>query len=118
MMKVNILGTDYKITKKKYDEDADFEKLECCGYCDSVTKEIIHCDMNTYPNYESESSEYITGVERSTLRHEVIHAFLSESGLEQSTLSVDSWARNEEMVDWFALQSPKIFKAFMNAGVI
>ena len=28
-----------------------------------------------------------------------------------------AWAQNEEMVDWFAIQSPKIFRAFREAGV-
>jgi hypothetical protein len=37
-------------------------------------------------------------------RHEVIHAFLCESGL----LHNSDWATDEEMVDWFAIQLPKI----------
>ena len=28
------------------------------------------------------------------------------------------WAKNEEMVDWFAIQSPKIFKLFEKEGLI
>ncbi len=39
-------------------------------------------------------------------RHEIIHAFLSESGLK----SCSSWATNEEMIDFFAIQFPKIVK--------
>ena len=35
-----------------------------------------------------------------------------ESGLDSNSNSADSWATNEEMVDWFAIQSPKIFKVF------
>ena len=42
----------------------------------------------------------------------IIHAFLLESGLDSNSNSADSWAVNEEMVDWFAIQSPKIFKLF------
>lgn len=37
-------------------------------------------------------------------RHEIIHAFLEESGLADNS----EWARNEEMIDWFAIQLPKI----------
>ena len=38
--------------------------------------------------------------------------FLKESGLDHSANSVDNWANNEEMIDWFALQLPKIFKVY------
>lgn len=40
-------------------------------------------------------------------RHELIHAFLYESGLHEQCY----WATNEEIVDWIAIQLPKIFRA-------
>jgi hypothetical protein len=40
-----------------------------------------------------------------------------ESGLNGSANAVDCWARNEEMVDWFALQMPKLVKTFCELGV-
>ena len=47
-----------------------------------------------------------------TLRHEIVHAFFNESGLKESSNGCESgWAKNEEMVDWIALQLPKIYKA-------
>ena len=53
------------------------------------------------------------------LRHEIIHAFLSESGLEASGNSFGgSWAQNEEMVDWIAIQAPKLFAAFSEVDAI
>ena len=52
------------------------------------------------------------------LRHEIIHAFLNESGLSDSSNSVEAWAKNEEMVDWFAIQSPKIFKVFQDLDIL
>lgn len=51
-------------------------------------------------------------------RHEIMHAFLYESGLDGQSCNVDCWAKNEEMIDWFALQSKKIFKAFKKAGAL
>ena len=42
------------------------------------------------------------------VRHEVIHAFLSECGLDASNAPAPAWAENEEMVDWFALMWPRI----------
>lgn len=40
--------------------------------------------------------------------------FLFESGLAENS----EWAQNEEMVDWFACQAPKIYVAFRAAGAI
>ena len=47
-------------------------------------------------------------------RHEIIHAFLFESGLAENSY----WAQNEEMVDFFAIQAPKLFKAFKAADAL
>ena len=41
-------------------------------------------------------------------RHEIIHAFLYESGLSHNS----EWANNEEMIDWIAIQFSKMLKAF------
>ncbi|MFD1464645.1 hypothetical protein ACFQ4L_00875 [Lapidilactobacillus mulanensis] len=43
-------------------------------------------------------------------RHELIHAFLCESGLAENS----DWAQNEEVVDWIARQFPKLFETFKN----
>ena len=51
------------------------------------------------------------------IRHEIVHAFLYESGLDVNSLSGGAWAKNEEMVDWMAIQIPKILKAFQEAGI-
>ena len=47
-------------------------------------------------------------------RHEIIHAFLFESGLAENS----NWAQNEEMVDFFAIQFPKLLKAFEQADAL
>ena len=48
-----------------------------------------------------------------------MHAFLNESGLQSAANACDgSWARNEEMVDWFAIQSPKIYKVFAELDIL
>ena len=52
------------------------------------------------------------------LRHEVLHAFLFESGLSETAGFSGCWATNEEMVDWFAIQSPKIFEVFSELDLI
>ena len=75
--------------------------------------------MRTFPNYEDESEERCKEEEKGILRHELIHAFLSESGLSYSSLNYSSgWAKNEEMVDFFAIQFPKIAKVFKELKII
>ncbi len=116
-MFVNVLGTQYAVLIKKYDEDKAFERLR--GYCDGVLKTIVVCDPSTFPGYEGEPQEYLDACKKETLRHELVHAFLDESGLEACAVTVDgSWAKNEEMIDWIALQGPKLYKAWKEAGAI
>lgn len=118
-MKVNILGTEYEIEVKKYDEEECFERSSICGFCDGYAKKIVICDMHTYKGWENELEETVVGCQRSTLRHEIVHAFFNESGLQDCTFRCDyGWAKNEEMVDWLAIQIPKIHKAFEQVGCL
>lgn len=115
-MTVNILGTSYTLTVKKYDEDKAFELRSIDGYCDGLTKQIVVCDMTTYKGWEHEPQETAAAAQRQTVRHEIVHAFFEESGLSDSGLQYEgSWAKNEEMVDWIASQGPKIYKAWQEA---
>lgn len=118
MKNVNVLGTSYLITTKKYDEDEYFKRCDCSGYCSGALKEIVLCEMSGYPGWEDESQEVQDIQTKETLRHEIVHAFFNESGLSCSSGQTDAWARNEEMVDWIALQGPKIYKAWQEAGAL
>lgn len=107
---VHILGTEYKILiieegDYRYDRDAD-------GWCDVQAKEIL------IYNYKQDiiSVKDLVAYQRKVLRHEIIHAFLYESGLWQNCTGSKCWAKNEEMVDWFAIQEPKIHSAYKEAG--
>lgn len=118
-MIVNILGTEYSVTVKKYDEDEVFKRRSICGYCDSWTKQIVVCDMSTYKGWEYDLPETIATAQKETLRHEIVHAFLDESGLGDSSNAVDcAWSKNEEMVDWIAIQGPKILRAWQEVGAV
>lgn len=118
-MTINILGTEYTITVKKYNEDEAFERRSIDGYCDWLIKKIVVCDKSTCKGWEHEPKDTISASEKKTLRHEIVHAFFDESGLGSSTFSVDGpWATNEEMVDWIALQGQKIYKAWQEAGAL
>lgn len=116
---VNILGQEYEIIVKKYDEDEAFERRHIDGYQDGFLKQIVICDLSTYKGWEHEPKECIEVAQKQTLRHEIVHAFFDESGLASSALGIDgSWAKNEEMVDWIALQGPKIYKAWQEADAL
>lgn len=116
---VNVLGTEYKILVKKYDEEEAFERRNIDGFCDSFTKTITVCDMTTCKGWENELKDVCEIAQDHTLRHEIVHAFLFESGLDSSSLRPESaWTENEEMVDWIAKQGPKIYKAWQEAGVL
>lgn len=118
-MTVNVLGTEYTVIKKKYDEDEAFDRRSIDGYCDGYLKQIVYCDMTTYDGWEHESEETCRACEKQTLRHEIVHAFLHESGLfDCSFRCEDAWTSNEEMVDWIAAQGSKIYTAWQSVNVL
>ncbi len=100
-MKVSVLGTDYKIQELKMSEDAILEG--CDGYCDNSVKKIVIAQFERGKN----SIEDLDDHKKKVIRHELSHAFLFESGLHVQC----DWARSEEMVDWIAIQFPKLVKA-------
>ena len=116
--KVNVLGTVYTIYDMKVGEDkavdAVFEASGCDGYTDSSTKEIVLKVIDPEPTRPANLVEY----RKEVLRHEIIHAFFNESGLGECSVGVSCWSQNEEMVDWFARQAPKIYKAFQEADCL
>lgn len=109
---IDILGTDIQILFRK--EANDSKLRNCAGYFDS-SKSLIVVKV---PEPDENSLGDLSRYQREVLRHEIIHAFLYESGLDGSARPVESWAANEEMVDWIAIQSPKIFKAFRELGLV
>ena len=116
---VSILGTDYKIIIKKQDEDRDFREKLYLGYCDKLKKEIAICDLSSVKPWDAEPQVRRDKRMKETLRHEIVHAFLEESGLGTSSIPFEeAWAENEEMVDWIALQGEKIYRAWQDAGAL
>ena len=108
--KVNVLGTEYLIDFREEKDDSKLSHYD--GYCDDTTKQIV---VEDYTNDKDTLSKGDLNVyAMSCLRHELIHAFLFESGLAQNS----KWANNEEAVDWIARQFPKILEAFKQAECI
>ena len=118
-MKINILGTEYEIIIKKYGDDEAFERHSIRGYCDEYSKQIVVCNPATFAGWEHESAAIVSIAQKETIRHEIVHAFLRESGLIGGSICYDAgWATNEEMIDWIALQFPKMLKAMAEAQAL
>ena len=114
----NVLGTKYTIKVRKISEDRDLHENGWGGYCNESLKLIVIGDVNG-EEYNDCTEEEKKVIEKEILRHELTHAFLNESGLSYNSLQYSSgWAKNEEMVDWFAKQSPKIFKLFSDCDCL
>lgn len=112
-MTVNVLGTTYKIETHKLRDDETLKKNSWGGYINFDEKKIVLADFDDTEDFTFSSDTSRAAYKNKTLRHEIVHAFLEESGLsESSAVPQCGWAQHEEMVDWFAIQAPKIFAAF------
>lgn len=119
MRTVNILGTEYRIVIHKWDEDKGLSKNSWAGYCVSDIPLIVIADMDDEEHFDFKNETDKDNYFKSCLRHEITHAFFNESGLKDSSASFNRpWAKNEEMVDWIAIQFPKIAKVFEKLGVL
>lgn len=101
---INVLGQQYKIYFENYGK---YDELECDGYTIWDLKEIHVCNTNC-PLYD-----------KKTMRHEVIHAFLFQSGffgLQNPKIKGD--LHDEMMVDWMSLQFPKLYEIFKELDVL
>ena len=103
---INVLGTEYAIELRTLnDKDID-------GFCDNTSKSIVirSDNYNEVGDFEE--------LQKKQLRHEIIHAFLSESGLQCNWQHIEQFGHDETTVDWFAIQSPKIFKVFADLKLL
>ena len=107
---VNILGTEYTVENMS---ESECETLkECDGFCDKTSKRIVikkkeeGCDLENFEEYR-----------KKVTRHEIIHAFLFESGLHENFRHPE-YGHDETTVDWIAAQFPKMLKAFEEANAL
>ena len=109
-MKINILGSEWTIVERSEKEDQNLENAD--GYCDWTTRTIV-IEREMVGNL-GDMESYI----RKVKRHEIVHAFLQESGLSECSAAAEAWANNEEMVDWIARLGPKLYEAWNAAGAL
>lgn len=107
-MKVNILGTPYTIKECSPEEDTYLKDYD--GYCDKTSKTI--CVTTQKPEYNGDVFDVYR---KKIIRHEIIHAFMNESGLQENFEHPNRYGHDETTIDWFAIQFPKILAAFKEA---
>ncbi len=108
-MKVKILGTEYEIIRNASVEE--YPKLKNCdGYTDQSIKQIVIPEF-VKDDMSQEDLEYYT---EKVIRHEIIHAFMYESGLDSNS----EYAKNEELIDWIAIQFEKLLVVFEKVGAL
>lgn len=110
---INVLGTRYSISYK--DSTDDKMLCKCDGYTDKTTKQIVVARIT-----EENELGCFDVYRKKVLRHEIIHAFLFESGLhgEANWDAQQGQEHPEMMVDWFVVQWEKISNAFRMADAI
>lgn len=106
-MKVDILGTPYEII---VDTSGYLQDNNADGVDKNYSKTILVRDLDDYLDSEATIEEK-EARRKETLRHEIVHAFFSESGLK-------GYYNDELLVEWLSIQFPKLLDAIMVTGAI
>lgn len=107
---INVLGSTYTVEQLTKEADRLFRDRD--GYCDYTSRRIAV----KLPDETNELDNHDVYLKQIT-RHEIIHAFMFESGLGYNWQHPD-FGHEETVVDWIAIQFPKIQKAFEEAGCL
>ena len=110
---VDVLGTEYRIFMDVPESEDEVLK-SCAGYCDKTSHRIAVAAQDADGNLDDDAA-----YRRQILRHELIHAFLFESGLGgDSVWHVSGQEHPEQTVGWIARQFQKMLKAFQQVGAL
>lgn len=108
---IDILGSKYLIILCHQEKNEQLKDRNAYGYTTIHEKLIVAA--NDGRAYYGKSDVYIINAIKRTLRHEIFHAFMDESGLIGNALPYNGpWPFNEEMIDFVAIQAPKIFEVY------
>ena len=108
---IKILGEKWKLILTTPTNDDRLENA--VGITDDTIKEMVVDNTKNY-SPENGTKKHIESYIKKVMRHEIIHAFLCESGLAENS----DWATNEELVDWIAIQAPKLIKAWKDVDAL
>lgn len=108
--KVSILGTQYKIL-------FDVPEEEMPDGADGCMDQSIHTIKIAEMKSDINSLSCLDEYRKKVLRHEIIHAFMYESGMWNNSGHSECWGMDETITDWIAIQFPKIHKVFHELGI-
>lgn len=102
---VDILGTRWAVVSENFG-NKDFD-----GLTDFTTRtiKVRNDNVQEFDNFKE--------LYKRTVRHEVLHAFMIESGLD-SNFNHPEYGHDETFIDWVAIQFPKILVAYSKLGVL
>ncbi len=95
MTSVNILGADYELIVDHDEENTKLDRAD--GYIEYWSKKIVFAPCKHDKLTAERADQYAAKL----VRHEVVHAFLHECGIEE-------YARDERLVGWIAHHLPKL----------
>ena len=97
--KISVLGQTYEVNTSCEELNGTTKDGICNEYDKKIKVRPVEHMLNDADLSETKEKRY-----EETVRHELIHAFFFESGF-------DNYSMNETLVDWIAMQIPKINKA-------
>ena len=104
-MTINVLGTMYDLYECQADKMQDKDNY---GECDRYAKTIL---INTALFQADDVVDNVMEVKQKVIRHEIIHAFFHEAGL-------DCYSEDEVLVDALSILYPKIRDTIENVAEI
>ena len=108
-IRINILGTEYKLKTLSEEEYPKLKVISAYGCCEQYSKELI---INSRLDIkEDKDVELIHKAKEKVIRHEIVHAFIHESGLSE-------YFHDETIIEWMAIQIPKMVKVMKEVGVL
>ena len=103
-IKVPILGEIWSVKLVHDKDDRTFKKNNnYAGYCDPTTREMI-ISVDSIDGNVNNPKKAI----RHTIAHELVHAYMSESGLLNDWEHSHRFGQDETTVDWIAWQLQKM----------
>lgn len=110
--KITVLGQEYTILQHTQDDDPKLK--ECHGYHEPHSKKIVvDSGLEEASAKDSLGAEHVDVYVRHVYRHEIMHAFFTESGISYR------YEDDEEdfLVDWISTMYPKMKKIFAELGI-
>ncbi len=105
LTEIPILGEHWSVYEGTEEE---YPQLKDSDGCADSSIRAIFIDRTILERNDPSQKRNLRAYRKEVLRHEVVHAFLYESGLGANSNTAEHWAVDEEIVDWIALQLPKI----------